>query len=275
MRSGRPGATALATVRAAITGGQVDEPFVDIDILHCVKTTHSMAAHDRENGFTLIELMVVVAIIAVLAGVVLPVFSATKRRAARANCIHNLQQINMAVLMYADEHRDVLPSLPVPNPFSNGVYFFYKELVKDYLGLKRASSPEDRVFACPADQPSAFVPQISAMALNDYSRYLFNGGNVLSNGFPGLAGRRVKEISETARTLLVAEHPSFVGYSWHRPQSRDVVLANGWHVYNNAMNEVSFVDGHVTFIPMYNNGVGLSAEYDPIAGYEYRWSCWR
>jgi prepilin-type N-terminal cleavage/methylation domain-containing protein len=52
------------------------------------------------RAFTLIELLVVIAIIAILAAILFPVFAQAKEAAKKANCLSNLQQTAVAVLLY-------------------------------------------------------------------------------------------------------------------------------------------------------------------------------
>ena len=65
---------------------------------------------DRRRGFTLLELLVVVAIIAVLAGLLLPAFGRAKMQAKKSNEINSARQLMLAWQLYANDHSDrVLP----------------------------------------------------------------------------------------------------------------------------------------------------------------------
>ena len=114
-----------------------------------------MQEHRRteRGGFTLIELMVVVAIISILAAMLLPALSAAKAKARRIECLSGLRQLNLALTMYADDFEDMYP------PRAEREFSWVYKLRTYYLVHK--------VLRCPLDHLSAPY---------DYS-YLINGFN--------------------------------------------------------------------------------------------------
>ncbi len=61
------------------------------------------------TGFTLLELLVVTAILAILAALLFPVLSKSKQEAWQATCANNVRQLQMGWLMYSHDNSDILP----------------------------------------------------------------------------------------------------------------------------------------------------------------------
>jgi len=76
---------------------------------------NDMCARPRKAAFTLIEMLVVIAIIMILAGITLPAITRQTRAARIANCMNNLRQINAGMFSYMTNHgRLFIPNRP-PN----------------------------------------------------------------------------------------------------------------------------------------------------------------
>lgn len=78
----------------------------------------------EKRAFTLVELLTVVAIIAVLAGLLLPTLSLAKNSGYKAACLSNLRQIGVAIHTYADDFGDRIPYGPAALPFTTPADFY-------------------------------------------------------------------------------------------------------------------------------------------------------
>jgi hypothetical protein len=139
--------------------------------------------------------------------------------------------------------------------------------VKSYLGLSGTSSVADTVFACPAERSTPTFPGPSQREFFDYSSYTYN---------TRLMEKKTPALPHPARTALVMDFPALFGYSWHKPQKATFkvydVLWNPHIAYNNALNPMGFVDGHIDYIKIYCDGKAQPWAYDPPASYDYQWS---
>jgi prepilin-type N-terminal cleavage/methylation domain-containing protein len=170
------------------------------------------------KAFTLIEMLVVIAIIGVLAALLLPVLSRARASGKRTTCLNNLKQIATGVHMYAGDFNEIL--FPVANPFNKPsilpVFYewtAYNQLMRSYVGLKGAPSPQDKLFTCPVDTfyygSTGVLPGAHLQASLDFSSYAFNAGNAVFENtkhpfpgmFPGIMGSRLRSIADPIKTV--------------------------------------------------------------------------
>lgn len=95
----------------------------------------------RRAGFTLIEVLVVVAIIALLVAILLPSLAAARESARSAQCLSNLKQLGGAVMMYTVENRSKLPGPVHPGVYQNSASLIAEEKADPQRVFWRAHLP--------------------------------------------------------------------------------------------------------------------------------------
>src|SRR4051812_13615421 len=86
--------------------------------------TKSFLSPKARTGFTLVELLVCVAIISILLALVLPAIQAAREASRRYACVNNLRQIGLALQNYHAAHQRFPPGRgdPLPAVFSTLAY---------------------------------------------------------------------------------------------------------------------------------------------------------
>jgi competence protein ComGC len=218
----------------------------------------------RRSAFTFPDFLVVLAVVALLAAVAIPMVQNKRDQASKARCSANLKNVTHAVLMFAEDNAGKLPDSDPAQ--KNALWWFYKEQVKGYIGLRKPSSSADEEFGCPSDRGYEDGKPFRLSPKSDYTSYCYNGVNI--PGMPNVVGRVVGSIKDPSRTLLMMEWTAHAPLSWHESRTGQ----RNQPFYNDAKSVVGFVDGSVDFIPIYYDGINAAFTRDPISGYAYKYS---
>jgi prepilin-type N-terminal cleavage/methylation domain-containing protein len=112
----------------------------------------------QANGFTLVEMLVVIAIIALLAALLLPALTGGKKRAKRIVCESQLRQIGVGFQSFSHDHNSKFPMQVSTNEggseefvqagyLINGVFYFEYQHFMPLAGVLQ----DPAILACPAD----------------------------------------------------------------------------------------------------------------------------
>jgi type II secretory pathway pseudopilin PulG len=226
--------------------------------------TSSGPANPARGGFTLTDLLVGLACLSVLSAILLAQHTHARTKVRLNTCTGNLAQVTRATLDFANDHQQRLPASAAAD--KHDLWWWYKELVKPFAGLKGESSDQDTVFACPEDRGYSEPTPFHQSARFDFNSYVFNG--VTLPGMPNISGLSLAAVNHPQRTLLVMEWTAHAPLSWHASKTG----RKNAPFYCDAKSVAGFVDGHVSFTPIYFDGYNAAFTQDPIASYEYQYS---
>ncbi|MBM3475497.1 MAG: type II secretion system protein [Armatimonadetes bacterium] len=179
------------------------------------------------RAFTLIEVLVVLAIIAILASILFPVLSRARGKARQAACSSNMRQVGMALGMYADDQDGLLPPASTKIPGGHFVNPWHGQMDIVWWDLTLPYCRNESILRCPA-------------AAQCLPAYLINAKLTFLQPGP------LDACEDAASTILLFEY--------HVPEGPDdggpIIPARSYvadydPVYHFGKMNVCFADGHV------------------------------
>lgn len=126
----------------------------------------------RSSAFTLIELLIVVAIIAILAAILFPVFQRAREQAKQSVCATQLKEIGTAMLMYAGDYNNRAPLHYGMCPPYTAFYDVLPKYMKRRFGSFTCPVDPDGCYAWrAADQPTDRHRTVSARGITGYATW--------------------------------------------------------------------------------------------------------
>lgn len=235
----------------------------------------------KHRGFTLVELLVVIGIIALLISILLPALSKARAAANSVVCASNLRQLGTAYSMYSNDNKGYLPR-PVGFGLWSVAYgsgkaqdaYFFNRLANPYLGFQETNEPfwhgevdseyklywritngRPSVFTCPTISPMLSTNPYACYAQNYWAGYVDTDYWEEALWRPGRIPR-ITSSKSPSETILAADLGSDTGaYSY--------VIQTGGRVprlVHNSRANTLFLDGHVSALSLgeFNNNFMLT-----------------
>lgn len=230
---------------------------------------HRNLFHGEKKIFTLIELLIVVAIIAILAAMLLPALNKARSSAKRIQCLGNLKQIGLALLAYSDNNNGYLPKFAYDwkEPFIHQVVAAegafggssdWRDYPRSTWDPDQITEKDNRMFRCPALTESPFGVT-KRHQMGDYGTntkhpikwsvepLIWNNGGVFSTD----RFRKVNTIRKPSASMAFIDAVNTAGHRGHCYANCPICVPNDSTRFDPRHNDGSnllYFDGHAGWL---------------------------
>jgi prepilin-type N-terminal cleavage/methylation domain-containing protein len=207
-------------------------------------------------GFTLVELLVVIGIIAVLIAMLMPALRRAREEARRVQCASNLRQIGFALTSYANENKDYFPhcgSQGIGHRSEDWIWWqvtldINESQVARYLGARGDNLKA--VLRCPSDEITIHHPSTGGPYFYSYTLNYMLGTDDTTD--PAMGDRKRSHIhNPSGKILMVEENGTTIDdgrWVW-AGDSNDMASYHDFSFTNqHARGNCCFVDTHVELV---------------------------
>ena len=220
---------------------------------------HQSTTRDKQPaGFSLLELLVVISILALLIAILLPALSQARHQARRTACAGNLRQVGVAIHLYAEDFGNTIPFGPKGRPVTGSNFYTVTGNVTSLLSLEDGApvglglllddylAHQPTVLFCPgADQPSEAREQLArvgqAQAQSDF--YYRHASVALLTGKPTVSHIRLSDLGRNSKDQPISALVTDVQFLAHESLAAFQVRTRTSH--QRGASNILFAPGHV------------------------------
>jgi len=225
-------------------------------------------------GFTLLELLIALAVVSALLAILLPTLNTARIASYRDDCANNQRLINEAWQNCLESNNGRFPTIAVePGWFYGGLRFSaindsafldFDRPLNRYVPQSSFIKHGEEIFECPGD--TGIHGEVAGVGTGSISAFRAFGTSYRANAIllrlnPDLA----ESLSRISRSTITTPHSKFVLMGdavWYEVHERTGRQAD-WHAVANAGN-ILFLDGSVRFETIYPKDTAGSIEFDPF-----------